>query len=76
MKVFSIIVSIICVGFDFTLIYCVSNGNINRALACVLCLFISAVGMFSAYMAGQMEVYERVDKWMVPEKVNSKGKHQ
>lgn len=70
MKIFCIITSIASICIDILLICCVSNGIMGRGLACLLCLFVSGVGMLIAYIGGQMEVYERVDKWLVAEKGN------
>lgn len=67
-----IAVSIISVILNFVLLISAANGDIGKLLACVLALFISGIGVFCAYTAGEMEVYERVDKWMIPEEKKSK----
>lgn len=72
MKYPYIAVSIISVILDCVLMVAVANGNIGRFLACILVMFISGIGVFCAYTAGEMEVYERVDKWMIPEETKRK----
>lgn len=69
-----IAVSVICAILNVVLVFAVCNGDIGKGLMCLIFLFLSAVGAFCTYTAGQMEVYDRIDKWMTPEELVAREK--